>query len=313
MNAHSRSEIRSVLDALKGILWVAVAVFILALAVQAGTYVANVFTPQDTAAKVGKAPVATATVMPVAPTPTSMPLPTLTPLPTATPAPPTPIPPTPTLIPEPHLVARVNGANVRLGPSTAYERIGYLPEGAEAPITGWSGAWWQIVYEDTTAFVFGDLVTAYGVDGLPEVAAPPLPEVTPEIQVTPIPDPAPVWAIDEARWIDVNLSTQTLTAYEGQTPVKAYLVSTGLPQTPTPTGQYRIWIKFRTDDMAGTDYYIKDVPWVMYFYGGYGLHGVTWHGNFGHPMSHGCINEPNDMAAWLFAFADVGTLVNIHE
>jgi len=26
----------------------------------------------------------------------------------------------------------------------------------------------------------------------------------------------------------------------------------------------------------------------------YGLHGVTWHGNFGHPMSHGCINLPTE-------------------
>jgi lipoprotein-anchoring transpeptidase ErfK/SrfK len=122
-----------------------------------------------------------------------------------------------------------------------------------------------------------------------------------------------VWAIEEAHWIDVDLSDQRLTAYEGQTPVKSYLVSTGLPQTPTPTGQYRIWIKLRTDDMAGADYYIKDVPWVLYFHGGYGLHGVTWHANFGHPMSHGCINQPNDMAEWLFNFSDVGTLVNVHQ
>ena len=111
----------------------------------------------------------------------------------------------------------------------------------------------------------------------------------------------------------MDLSEQALTVYEGLNPVKRYLVSTGLPQTPTPLGQYRIWIKLKTDDMAGAGYYIKDVPWVMYFFEGYGLHGVTWHANFGHPMSHGCVNQPNDMAEWLFNFADVGTLVNIHE
>jgi lipoprotein-anchoring transpeptidase ErfK/SrfK len=30
-------------------------------------------------------------------------------------------------------------------------------------------------------------------------------------------------------------------------------------------------------------------------------------------MSHGCVNQPNDEAEWLFNFADVGTLVNIHD
>ncbi|MGD2148736.1 MAG: L,D-transpeptidase, partial [Anaerolineae bacterium] len=80
---------------------------------------------------------------------------------------------------------------------------------------------------------------------------------------------------------------------------------------PTPTGQYRIWIKLRYDDMAGADYYIEDVPYVMYFHEGYGLHGVTWHGNFGHPMSHGCVNLPTEEAGWLFDWAEVGTLVNI--
>ena len=51
----------------------------------------------------------------------------------------------------------------------------------------------------------------------------------------------------------------------------------------------------------------------MYFHEGYGFHGVWWHANWGNPMSHGCINQPNEMAAWLFEFADVGTLVNVHE
>ena len=71
--------------------------------------------------------------------------------------------------------------------------------------------------------------------------------------------------------------------------------------------------RLTADDMAGADYYIKDVPFVMYFHEGYGLHGVTWHGNFGHQMSHGCVNLPTEEAEWLFGFADVGTLVNIHE
>jgi hypothetical protein len=130
---------------------------------------------------------------------------------------------------------------------------------------------------------------------------------------TPIPAPASPSDVNEERWIDIGLSQQSLTAYEGRTPVHTTLVSTGLPGTPTPVGQFRIWIKFRSDDMAGPGYYIEDVPYVMYFYKGYGLHGVTWHGNFGHPMSHGCVNLPTAEAEWLFNWADVGTLVNIHD
>ena len=132
-------------------------------------------------------------------------------------------------------------------------------------------------------------------------------------QPTPILPPAPPEGISEERWIDVDLSEQLLTAYESSTPVHSFLVSTGLPATPTPVGQFRIWIKLRYDDMAGAGYYIEDVPFVMYFHEGYGLHGVTWHANFGHPMSHGCVNQPNDEAEWLFNWADVGTLVNIHD
>ncbi len=114
------------------------------------------------------------------------------------------------------------------------------------------------------------------------------------------------------RWIDVNLSTQTLTAYEDSTPVRSTLVSTGLPATPTPTGQFRIYAKYLSDTMSGPGYYLPDVPYVMYFYRGYGLHGTYWHSNFGHPMSRGCVNLPTPEAEWLFNWAAVGTLVNIH-
>ena len=154
--------------------------------------------------------------------------------------------------------------------------------------------------------------------GLPDgtesiVTAPLVPISEAAAEPTPIPAPALVpEGMEGDRWIDVDLADQRLTAYEGSTLVRTTLVSTGLPGTPTPVGQFRIWIKFRFDDMAGADYYIKDVPFVMYFHEGYGLHGVTWHGNFGHPMSHGCVNLPTLEAEWLFGFAEVGTLVNIH-
>jgi len=114
------------------------------------------------------------------------------------------------------------------------------------------------------------------------------------------------------RWIDINLTTQTLTAYEGRKPVYAAVVSTGLPHTPTPVGQFRVWVKLRYDDMQGPGYYLPDVPHVMYFHRGYGLHGTYWHHNFGRPMSHGCVNLSNGDARWLFDWASVGTRVVTH-
>jgi len=154
----------------------------------------------------------------------------------------------------------------------------------------------------------------------------PSPTGTPEPTSTPTDTPTPApptpWAVppiispadmpDGLKWIDVDLTTQTLTAYEGPDVVRLSLVSTGLPDTPTPFGVFYIRIKLRYDDMEGPDYYLPNVPYVMYFYSGYALHGTYWHGNFGHPMSHGCINIPNLHAAWLYEWADLGTMVVIH-
>ena len=114
------------------------------------------------------------------------------------------------------------------------------------------------------------------------------------------------------RWVDVDLATQTVRAYDGDELVKTFLVSTGRSNTPTVIGEYRIWTKLPYDDMRGPGYFLKDVPYVMYFYKGYGVHGTYWHSNFGTPMSHGCVNLSIDDAAWLYEFASVGTLVNVH-
>jgi len=114
------------------------------------------------------------------------------------------------------------------------------------------------------------------------------------------------------RWIDLNLSEQMLYAYEGDIIVGSFLVSTGTWQHPTVTGQYNIYAKYVYTDMSGPGYYLPDVPYTMYFYSGYGIHGTYWHSNFGTPMSHGCVNMRTSEAEWLFNWASIGTLVNIH-
>jgi lipoprotein-anchoring transpeptidase ErfK/SrfK len=115
------------------------------------------------------------------------------------------------------------------------------------------------------------------------------------------------------RWIDVELATQTLVAWEGDRPVFATLVSTGKGRqgtsTATPLGVHRIWVKLLSsnmdnleDEYANRWYRMENVPWVQYFSKGVGLHGAFWHRSFGHVRSHGCVNLAPLDAQRLFWF-----------
>lgn len=135
------------------------------------------------------------------------------------------------------------------------------------------------------------------------------PAATPYVPPVPLPSSG---GHGGTRWIDVDLTHQMTYAYEGDTVVNSFLVSTGTWQYPTVTGQYHIYVKYRYTDMSGPGYFLPNVPYTMYFYQGYALHGTYWHSNFGHPMSHGCVNLSTPDAGWLFNWASVGTLVNVH-
>jgi lipoprotein-anchoring transpeptidase ErfK/SrfK len=122
------------------------------------------------------------------------------------------------------------------------------------------------------------------------------------------PEPAPTGA----RWIDIDLSEQRLTAYQGDTAVFSTLVSTGTANHPTPVGEFAVRTKIDAQTMSGADYYLPNVQYVMYFAGANAIHGTYWHNNFGHPMSHGCVNLPTADAAWLYNWASIGTPVVTH-
>ncbi len=129
---------------------------------------------------------------------------------------------------------------------------------------------------------------------------------------SPAPVPAPVSAPTAGKWIDIKLVSQSLVAYEGQRAVYWATVSTGLARTPTPKGRFRIYRKIRSTTMSGPGYSLPNVPYVMYFYRGYSVHGTYWHNNFGWPMSHGCVNMRTSDAQWVYNWAPVGTLMVIH-
>ncbi|HKC14876.1 MAG TPA: L,D-transpeptidase [Patescibacteria group bacterium] len=122
------------------------------------------------------------------------------------------------------------------------------------------------------------------------------------------------------KHIYIDLSKQTLYAYQGETQVFKTLISSG-KWGKTPTGNFHIWEKLiatRMSGGAGADAYdLPNVPYVMYFYHDFGLHGAYWHNNFGHVMSHGCVNMRAIDAKILFDFADgpvgntLGTAVSV--
>lgn len=116
--------------------------------------------------------------------------------------------------------------------------------------------------------------------------------------------------------IVVSISHQMLWAYKGDRVVLRSYVSTGRAGFDTPVGSFTILSKLPSQTMEGViggEYYnVPDVPDVMYFTDrGHALHGTYWHNNFGTPMSHGCVNLPMDVAAWLYDWAPVGTPVQI--
>lgn len=118
------------------------------------------------------------------------------------------------------------------------------------------------------------------------------------------------------KWIQIFISTQYMIVWEGDTPVAQLYVSTGRPSFDTPLGTFYINTKVDIQDMSGNingeSYYVKDVPWVMYFTDvGHAFHAAYWHDNWGQVMSHGCINMPVDFSKWLYEWTPLGTRIEI--
>lgn len=108
------------------------------------------------------------------------------------------------------------------------------------------------------------------------------------------------------QWIHLDLRQQVLVAYEGDgTPVLATLVSSGKEGFEPPLGVFRVHKKYTTVTMSGPDpdagtYAVEQVPWTMYYWGSFALHGAYWHDEFGKVRSHGCTNIPPIDARFLF-------------
>jgi len=132
-------------------------------------------------------------------------------------------------------------------------------------------------------------------------------------------EPLPEKALTGEKWVDIDLGNQQLIAYQGDTAVRFFTISSGSSRTPTVTGSFRTYARTPLQDMSGGsaaagDYYFQaDVPWVQYFFDGYALHGAYWHNSFGQPRGHGCINMRVEDSKWLYEWAEsTGMRVEVH-
>lgn len=121
------------------------------------------------------------------------------------------------------------------------------------------------------------------------------------------------------HWVEVDLSKQTATMYQGNAVIQSFLISSGTAAHPTIPGEYHVWLKVPSQTMTeranvttGDYFYLPNVKWVSYFDGERAFHGTYWHHNFGHPMSHGCINMTEGAAKIMYDFTPVGTRVVVH-
>lgn len=147
----------------------------------------------------------------------------------------------------------------------------------------------------------------------------------------------PEFAKGSQRWLDVSLAYQTLTAYEGQKPVYATLISSGRDQLRDPAttastarGTFRVRSKHVTRDIdpreVSDGFDVTDAPWVMEFEPGFSITGMYWSDGVGE--AHGFHDialtpvdarrlwtwtEPEVPEGWHVAYSaeGEGTIVNV--
>ena len=125
-----------------------------------------------------------------------------------------------------------------------------------------------------------------------------------------------------SKHIVVNLTKETLSAYDGDTLFLEEKISAGIDVNPTTLGTFKIYRKTPSRYMQGPlpdstiteEYDLPGVAWDMYFTtDGAVLHTAYWHDSFGTRMSHGCINQSAENAQKMYAWADLGTPLIVEE
>jgi hypothetical protein len=204
--------------------------------------------------------------------------------------------------------------NMRSGPGVEYPvverlRTGIVLKVEEATVENEEREWYKIIFDGEIRYperVAGDWYVAVdpgSIASLENIGDEDLTRDTPKTK----------------KRIIVDISKETLYAYDGDTLFMQELISPGLDFTPTPTGKFTVYKKTPSRYMQGplpgvSDqvYDLPGVPWNLYFTNdGAVIHGAYWHDHFGEPWSHGCVNLPPPRAKELYLWADVGTSVTV--
>jgi lipoprotein-anchoring transpeptidase ErfK/SrfK len=232
----------------------------------------------------------------------------------------------------PYKYSKMYGWELVSGPPFYYGSVHWIEAIEAGPKTAeYDGPWYRVFDELDSNVAF--YVPAIHLRVLPPIYMEP---ITPDIPY-------------EQKMIEVNLTTQTLNAYEYGKIVFQTNISSGIPgygggdkiPTTTPTGKFTILDKVPSKHMGYSyfgsqttgnlladvdNYVLPGVPWSCFFTkAGHAFHGTYWHENFGLPMSHGCVNMRSNEANWIFRWAKpnhtnqstsnhggLGTMVEIH-
>ena len=129
---------------------------------------------------------------------------------------------------------------------------------------------------------------------------------------------SPQQAFAQVKKVEVDLTKQRIYALEDNKVIYNFLISSGKSRTPTVAGTFQPYYKTLSTRMIGGSYALGDfydlpnVPYVVFFSGGYSMHGTYWHNNFGYPMSHGCINMRTTDARIIYNWIDYSTPISIY-
>jgi len=124
-------------------------------------------------------------------------------------------------------------------------------------------------------------------------------------------------------WVDVNLTAQTVSLYNGDTLIASGYCVTGMPgYYETPVGTHYIMSKeanatLRGENPDGSLYECPVSYWMPFTESGCGLHDATWRSDFGGDIwqtsgSYGCVNMDYGTAETIFSMVDVGDPVEVH-
>ncbi|TSC92971.1 MAG: hypothetical protein CEN89_336 [Candidatus Berkelbacteria bacterium Licking1014_7] len=123
----------------------------------------------------------------------------------------------------------------------------------------------------------------------------------------------------EGKYIEIDLSSQTLYQMDGQQIVGAHLISSGKSGMSTPVGTYKILSK--TDRAYSAKYNLYMPYWMAFIGSRYGMHELPeWANGYkegqnhlGTPVSHGCVRMGVGDAGQVYNWAEIGIPVYIHR